>query len=159
MPSCQAFSRSSGPSRTATWRSMWTAMAQPHKTEKTGCMARRSSTSKTQGRGSRAPSFFCVKPFYSLEKISKKKSFGSWRLLVGFTGGGSPSDYPPPVCDVRVSTRYSTERMFDTICRKRRYTQNKRNNRPYKTLNVWVYRYTPKAIHGEKHKLHGQRKA
>lgn len=29
----------------------------------------------------------------------QKKAFGSWRLLVGFTGGGSPSDYPPPVCD------------------------------------------------------------
>ena len=27
--------------------------------------------------------------------------------------------------------------------------KNKRNNRPYKTLNVWVYRDTPKAIHGE----------
>ena len=55
---------------------------------------------------------------------------------MGFTGGGSPSDYPPPVCDVRVSTRYSIEHIFDTRYRIEDKPENKRNNRPYKTLNV-----------------------
>ena len=58
-----------------------------------------------------------------------------------------------------MSTRYSIEHIFDTRYRIEDKPENKRNNRPYKTLNVWVYRDTPKAIHGEKHKLHVQRKA